>query len=84
MQPIPDNFAGPVPETGTGHNGVQLEGVVSYLVSPDFSVGVGARYWRLETIGNANFSIFGFEAGAQPVHFVTERYGGFLQGAFRF
>lgn len=84
MQPIPGNFNGATPEDGDGNNGVQLEGVVSYLISPDFNVGVGARYWRLETNGNANFNIFGFEGGAQPVHFVTERYGGFVQGAFRF
>lgn len=84
MQPIPGNFDGAIPEDGEGNTGVQLEGVISYLVSPDFSVGLGARYWRFETNGNANFSIFGSDGGSQPVHFVTERYGGFLQGAFRF
>jgi opacity protein-like surface antigen len=86
MQPALGNFSGPVPETGSGHNGVQLEATVSYMVSQDFSVGVGARYWRLETDGFAHFenSIFGFDAVPQPLHFATERYGGFVQGAFRF
>jgi opacity protein-like surface antigen len=84
MQPAPGNFDGAVPEDGSSNTGVQLEGVISYLVSPDFNVGVGARYWRLESNGNANFTVFGSDGGAQPVHFVTERYGGFVQGAFRF
>ncbi len=84
MQPIPGNFDGAIPEDGEGHTGVQLEGVISYMFSPDFSVGVGARYWRFETDGNANFNIVASDGGSQPVHFVTERYGGFLQGAFRF
>jgi len=84
MQPELGNFDGAIPESGSSNNGVQVEGVISYLVSPDFNVGVGARYWRLEANGNANFNIFGLEGGAQPVHFVTERYGGFMQGAFRF
>jgi opacity protein-like surface antigen len=86
IQPVAGNFMGPIPQDGIGHNGFQLESVVSYLVSPAFSVGIGARYWRMETSGNAHFEgdIYGGSGSPQPVHFVTERYGGFLQGAFKF
>jgi hypothetical protein len=81
IQPVAGNFMGPIPQDGIGHNGFQLESVVSYLVSPAFSVGIGARYWRMETSGNAHFEgdIYGGSGSPQPVHFVTERYGGFLQ-----
>ena len=86
MQPIPGNFNGPIPEDGVGHNGLQLEAVVSYLITPSFSVGAGARYWHMETDGHSHFedNIFGFSAQPQAVHFTTERYGGFLQGAFKY
>jgi opacity protein-like surface antigen/outer membrane protease len=86
IQPVGGNFIGPIPEDGTG-TGMQFEGVVSYLVNDAFSVGVGARYWRMETTsGGAHFesNIYGGGGTTQPVTFVTERYGGFLQGAYRF
>ena len=86
IQPLPGNFIGAIPQDGTG-TGMQFEGVVSYLVTDDFSVGVGARYWRMETTtGGAHFenNIYGGGGGTQGITFVTERYGGFLQGAYRF
>ena len=55
MTPGLGNFAGPIPEDGNGNTGIQIEAVVSYLVTQDFSLGVGARYWRFETHGNAHF-----------------------------
>jgi opacity protein-like surface antigen len=86
MQSFDGNFIGPVREDGNGFTGVQLEAIVSYLISPDFSVGVGARYWRMETNGHAHFEddIYGGGGGPQPIHFVSERYGGFVQAAFKF
>ena len=33
------------PESGT-ERGVQLEGILSYLVTDQFSLGIGGRYWR--------------------------------------
>ena len=36
------------PQKGEGR-GVQLEGLVSYLVTPTFSIGVGGRYWAMWT-----------------------------------
>ncbi len=86
MQPIAGNFIGPIPEDGNGFTGVQLEAVVSYMVTKDFSVGVGARYWRFTTRGNAHFegNIFDSDGGTQALDFTSERYGAFVQGAFKF
>jgi hypothetical protein len=78
------DFNGPIPEGGRGQ-GVQLEGVLSYQATRHFSFGVGARYWRLETEGTADFDgvVVGLPAASQPVEFTSERYGLFLQGAYR-
>jgi hypothetical protein len=78
------DFAGPIPEGGSG-TGVQLEGVLSFQATRHFSVGVGARYWQLETKGTADFAgvVVGLPATSQPVTFTTERYGVFVQGAYR-
>ena len=58
------DFAGPIPEDGIGM-GYQLEAVFSYDVTPNASVGVGARYWHLQTNGNSHFEnlIVGEERG---------------------
>jgi hypothetical protein len=80
------DISGPIPERGGG-NGVQLEAIMTYQVSERATVGVGARYWHLQTHGNTDFEsvIIGFpHAGEQPLNFTTTRYGGFAQGAYRF
>jgi hypothetical protein len=80
----PGDFSGPIPEAGRG-DGVQLEATLSYRATKHFSFGVGARYWRLETEGTAEFNgaVVGIAAASQPLDFVTERYGLFVQGAYR-
>lgn len=80
---IGSDFNGPVPEDGKG-SGWQLEGVLSYQVTPAFSVGAGGRYWHLETNGDSHFENATPFGGPQPVSFKTDRYGGFIQSAFRF
>lgn len=77
------SFSGPIPESGTGA-GAQLEAALSYQFTHAFSFGVGARYWHLESRGNADFGAVIPGALPQPVNFVTERFGAFLQGAYRF
>jgi hypothetical protein len=78
------DFSGPIPEGGSG-NGVQLESLLSFQATKHFSLGVGARYWQLETKGTTDFTgvVVGLPASAQPVTFTTERYGVFVQGAYR-
>ena len=83
----PGDIAGPIPENGGG-TGVQLEAIASYAVTDKVTVGVGARYWYLQTRGSTDFEnvIVSFPVApvAQPLNFSTTRYGGFAQGAYRF
>ena len=69
-------------ETGNGGRGVQLEGVLSYYLTPAFSLGVGARYWAMWTNQNASTNIFGLQNQTLPSK--TERAGVFFQGSYKF
>jgi hypothetical protein len=77
---IPADFNGPTPQDGDG-NGVQLEAVLSYQLTDKFNVGVGGRYWYMETDGHMHFEQSTIAGGPQPVEFDTERYGVFVQGS---
>jgi hypothetical protein len=85
---IGTDFNGPTPEDGHGW-GVQLEAILSYNVTDAFSVGVGARYWRIQTQNAGATAHFeessippGF--GPQALTVKIERYGGFVQASYNF
>lgn len=75
----------PIAEPGTG-SGFQLEAFAAYQFNEAFSVGAGARYWRMNAKGridleqaeNVEFPM------SQPGTFITERYGVFAQAAYKF
>jgi len=75
----------PVNEPATGH-GYQLEAFAAFQLNEAWSIGAGARYWRLDTKGDIdleqaeNFVL----AMAQPGSFTTQRYGFFAQAAYKF
>ncbi len=70
----------PLPQSGNGW-GYQLEGIVSYDVTRNFSVGVGGRYWYARTTsGTTQFP----GVPGSPTTFSYERYGGFLQASYKF
>ena len=81
------DISGPIPESGGG-TGVQIEAIMSYRVSDKVSVGLGGRYWYMQTHGGADFEkvIVGFPVApaAQPLNFSTSRYGAFAQGGYKF
>jgi outer membrane protease len=79
------DFSGPIPEDGTGW-GVQLEGVLSYRVTDAISVGIGGRYWHMQTNGNTHFEghVNGVQAFPQPVDWKSDSYGMFLQTGLKF
>ncbi len=60
--------------------GVQLEGIASYYLTAQFSVGVGGRYWAIWTengsINNPDRTPNNWRAGA-------EQAGGFVQAAYK-
>jgi hypothetical protein len=80
----PDFFS-PIEESAIG-SGVQLEAFATYNFNPAFSVGVGARYWRLTAKGTIDVEDAALFAGAvpNPGTFYTDRYGVYAQAAYRF
>jgi hypothetical protein len=81
----PGDFSGPIPEDGTGW-GYQLQGILSYQVNDSLTVGVGGRYWHMQTNGTTHFEghVNGFQAMPQPVDWKTDSYGVFFQTGVKF
>jgi Omptin family len=81
---FPGNFTGPVPEDGKGW-GYQLEAVLSYRVNERLSVGIGGRYWWLQTHGLTHFEnhVIGFTALPQPVDWKLQNVGMFVQASLK-
>jgi opacity protein-like surface antigen len=71
------------PESGAG-TGVQLESILSYLVTDQFSMGVGGRYWAMWVANNAITEFGGASCPCQTLPSKTERYGVFLQASYKF
>jgi outer membrane protease len=82
---LPGDFSGPFPEEGWGW-GCQLEAVLSYQVTNAISVGVGGRYWHMQTNGHAHFEnhVNGFQAFPQVEDWKTDSIGAFLQTGLKF
>lgn len=70
---------GTEPSRGYGH-GFQLETVMSYAVTPNANVGIGARYWHT---GINDFTEPAGGAG-QAQTYQVDRYGTFIQSSFKF
>ncbi|QGY06303.1 outer membrane beta-barrel protein [Methylobacterium mesophilicum SR1.6/6] len=69
----------PLPQRGRG-DGYFAEGLVSYDLTSSVSVGVGGRYWRMQTdSGQTKFPFY----PRSPTKFETDRYGGFLQLSYK-
>ncbi len=71
-----------IQETGTG-TGVQLESILSYLITEQFSMGVGGRYWSMWTTRDAIADFAGAPCPCQTQPARTERYGVFVQLDYR-
>jgi hypothetical protein len=65
---------GPDPASGDG-SGFQLEAVLAYQLTSHFNLGVGARWWHMNTeaIDSVN----------QLLKYDTDRYGFFAQGSLK-
>jgi len=70
------------PEWGIGR-GVQLEGIFSYLVTEQLSLGIGARYWAMWTTQDASTAFGGTPCPCQTQPARAERYGVFLQASYK-
>lgn len=71
---IPSDFSGPTPEDGTGW-GVQLQAMLDYQVNDQFSVGVGGRYWHMQTRGSEHFEAVTADGGPEPQDWQTNVFG---------
>ncbi len=71
-----------IPESGTG-TGLQLENIFSYLITDQFSVGVGGRYWAMWTTKDAIADYAGAPCPCATQPAKTERYGVFVQVDYR-
>lgn len=82
----PFSLSGPIPEVGGG-TGVQIEALMSYQVTDRLALGLGGRYWYLQTRGSADLENmivdFPVAAMSQTLNFTTIRYGGFAQASYR-
>jgi outer membrane protease len=81
----PGDFVGPVSEDGNGW-GYQFEALLSYQVTQYASIGVGGRYWHMQTKGDTHFenAFVGGGGSPDPVNWKTDVYGVFVQAGFKF
>ncbi|MGY3611093.1 MULTISPECIES: hypothetical protein [unclassified Bradyrhizobium] len=78
-------------QRGSGGSGVQVEAVLSYFITENFSVGIGGRYWAMWTPNQRKQLATEAEAGSRPVthgpfpgNYSMERWGTFLQASYKF
>ncbi|MCA6111559.1 outer membrane beta-barrel protein [Bradyrhizobium cenepequi] len=76
-------------QRGSGGGGVQVEGVLSYFITDNFSVGVGGRYWAMWTPRYSKATCTGCDGAGiitepSPGKYSMERWGTFLQASYKF
>ena len=71
-----------IQESGTGR-GVQLEGILSYMITDQFSFGVGGRYWAMWTTKDAIADDNSAPCPCQTQPAKAERSGVFVQLSYK-
>ncbi|WP_375784786.1 outer membrane beta-barrel protein [Bradyrhizobium sp. Pha-3] len=74
-------------QRGNGGRGVQVEGVLSYFITRNFSVGIGGRYWAMWT--NRRSDSLCSSSGCvrelpMLAKYSMERWGTFFQASYKF
>ncbi|MBA4695981.1 MAG: porin family protein [Legionella sp.] len=69
-------------ETGQG-NGIQLDVLLHWPLTPSFHLGLGGRWWKLVTDGFAHFEQTTASAQPQPANIAHTRYGGLLSAQYK-
>jgi hypothetical protein len=77
------------PKSSNGGRGVQLEALLSYDITPQFSVGLGGRYWAMWTTNGVYYNCtFNTPMVACTTTFpskqAVEQAGVFLQATYKF
>jgi opacity protein-like surface antigen len=81
---MPGDFSGPLPGTGSGSMGFQMEATADYMITPNFDIGIGARYWSLAAKGHINFQDVTAGGGPQVANFSSQRMQAFVQTGYHF
>nr|WP_084801646.1 outer membrane beta-barrel protein [Bradyrhizobium sp. Ec3.3] len=79
-------------QRGNGGAGIQIEAIVSYFLTNNFSVGVGARYWAMWTKNDSDvtFNCSGCDGPGTLdqdhalAKYNMERWGTFFQASYKF
>ena len=75
-----------IPKSGSNGDGAMLEGLLSYNITDSWNVGVGGRYWAMNTRTGTVTQIDNTNGAGPPTtllaRFSTERYGVFLQSGY--
>lgn len=81
----PGDFGGPIPEDGNGW-GYQVDAFIAYRLTEALSLGLGGRYWHVQSSGLTHFDghVVGFAAAPQPVNWKADHFGVFLQSSLKF
>ena len=75
-----------IPKSSDNGDGVMLEGILGYNVTPQWNVGIGGRFWAWNMHdGVEYFDFLGLAPPTQPQlgRFNSERYGVFVQSDYR-
>ncbi|UPK26523.1 outer membrane beta-barrel protein [Bradyrhizobium sp. 195] len=73
-------------QRGNGGGGVQAEGVLSYFITKNLSIGVGGRYWAMWTQKESeSICAYCSEAPTPPqlAKFSMQRWGTFFQASYK-
>jgi len=81
---MPGDFSGPLPGAGTGATGFQLGATADYMITPNFDIGAGVRYWSMSAKGHINFQDASAGGGPQVATFNSQRAQAFLQTGYHF
>ncbi|MDF1683260.1 MAG: outer membrane beta-barrel protein [Legionellaceae bacterium] len=65
-------------------DGAQVDLALNWLATPDLSMGIGARWWNVNTGGYAHFEELAVEGRPQAVNASQQNYGLIVQSQYRF
>jgi opacity protein-like surface antigen len=72
-----------IQESGSGR-GLQLESIISYMITDQLSAGIGGRYWAMWATKSAIADFSGLPCPCQTEPAKTNRFGVFVQASYKF
>lgn len=70
-------------ENGSG-NGVQIDGLINWMMRPNWSIGGGARWWHIATKGLTHFEETYLGGQPQKQNVTADSYGLLVQTSYQF